>query len=80
MIDTGIDFVTKYKDTLALEVSKEEIKSQMDETFKIVKVYLDKMKPSEEEEKKKDGENAGEEEAAKVNEEEEDVNLDRAES
>ena len=79
--ETGINFVTKYKETLALDVSKEEIKTQMDNTFKIVKAYLDKMKPAEEE-KKKDGENTVEEEAAKVNEEEilDEATLDRAES
>ena len=78
--ETGISFVTKYKETLALEINKEDIKTQMDKTFRIVKAYLDKMKPSEEE-KKKEGEAAVEEEAAKVNETQEDeATLDRAES
>ena len=78
--ETGINFVTKYKETLALEVNKEDIKTQMDKTFRIVKAYLDKMKPSEEE-KKKEGAATGEEEAAKVNETQEDeATLDRAES
>ena len=72
--------MTKYKETLTKEVNKEEIKTQIDNTFKIVKVYLDKMKPSEEE-KKKEGENTVEEEAAKINETVEDeATLDRAES
>ena len=78
--ETGINFVTKYKETLALEVNKEDIKTQMDKTFRIVKAYLDKMKPSEEE-KKKEGAATVEEEAAKVNETQEDeATLDRAES
>ena len=78
--ETGISFVTKYKETLGLEINKEDIKTQMDKTFRIVKAYLDKMKPSEEE-KKKEGEAAVEEEAAKVNETQEDeATLDRAES
>ena len=78
--ETGINFVTKYKETLALEVNKEDIKTQMDKTFRIVKAYLDKMKPSEEE-KKKEGTATVEEEAAKVNETQEDeATLDRAES
>ena len=77
--ETGINFVTKYKETLAKEVNKEEIKTQIDKTFRIVKAYLDKMKPAEEE-KKKEGEAIVEEEAPKVNEEDDEATLDRAES
>ena len=77
--ETGINFVTKYKETLALEVSKENIKTQIDKTFRIVKAYLEKMKPVEEE-KKKDKDAAVEDEAPKVNEDEDTATLDRAES